>query len=544
MLLDGNSVVDRARRSRARTSFIVVTAGVLHTFKDIQLQQFIHAIPHEVAVLNCTGTIVAVNRAWRAFAGDDGLINTSIDIGTDYLAVCDLSSAGGSDEAGRIAAGIRELTTGDRADFRDHYECAIPDRGLCHFQLQAFALECASGRFVVMMHVDITPLYSQLEAAQRQEVVLHAMLDGILDVAIFRMGTDGRVVTWNAGAELVTGWTKSEAIGMHYENVVCPEDHASGSSRDNLARAAAGPIERLDEHRVRKDGTKYVARISLFPLRDLSGQLVGFAEVLQDVTAQRLGQLVREQLARELAQKHKELEQFVQTVSHELKTPLVTITGFAGHLMADLKAGQTQDVEHHAERILGAATRMRRHVDDQLELCQIGRVVHEARAIDLPTMFDGVRIQVLSEHEGCDDVEIVCRFDVQTVFADPVRIHQVLKNLLSNAIKYGRGSAPPRIEVGSDRDGNTKRIYVKDNGPGIAREHHERIFVLFQHLGQSKDSTGIGLTIVQRVAEVHGGRAWVESTPGNGATFYVSLVCPERTLSSSPPRETPVGASL
>jgi signal transduction histidine kinase len=116
--------------------------------------------------------------------------------------------------------------------------------------------------------------------------------------------------------------------------------------------------------------------------------------------------------------------------------------------------------------------------------------------------------------------------DLPRVYADPVRLRQVLENLLTNAIKYGIDRDRTSIEVGGARNRNDTRIYVRDHGPGIPPEHAERVFTLFQRLHKSDDGTGVGLTIVSKIVEAGGGRVWLEPTPGGGATFWISLPSP------------------
>ncbi len=489
---------------------------------DLQLQDVIDVIPHSVCVVNTSGVVAAVNTAWRKAAASAEQ-PAACCVGSEYLKVCDACTGDGEADAGRAASGIREVLAGRRPDFQDLYPCAITPGNRRWFLLHAYPIGEDRDRHAIVVHLDITSLYAELEQSRRQERLLHAMLDGIVDAAIYRVDVAERIITWNTGAERLLGWSKDEAIGMRYEDLFSPEERAAGRPRSRLQQAAADGLVELAEWRTRKDGSRFFARSSLFPLRGEHGELIGYAKVTLDVSALHETELSRERLLRNLEQKNKELDQFVHTVSHELKTPLVTVTGFASHLTADLLSGRTADVSRHAERILQAALRMRTHVDDLLELCQIGRVVHEPQVIDLSRMLDEVLQALRPELEEAPGVRITRRFEAPTVAADPIRIYQVLENLISNAVRYGRGADGCRIEVGSMRDGRATKLFVRDEGQGIAPEHHERIFVLFQHLGAHKNSTGVGLTIVQRIAELHGGRAWVESTPSRGATFFVSI---------------------
>jgi signal transduction histidine kinase len=225
----------------------------------------------------------------------------------------------------------------------------------------------------------------------------------------------------------------------------------------------------------------------------------------------------------DLAAKNAELERFNYTVSHDLKTPLVTIRGFAGLAGTDLVAGRNDAVRKDLGRIVAAADKMHRLLDDLLELSRIGRVVHPPEDVPLAELVKET-LELLKGQLEPKGIEVRVAPDLPMVRADRRRLLEVLQNLLENAAKFTGAQARPTIEVGWRADGAERVYYVRDNGQGIEPRFLERVFGLFEKLDPGGDGTGVGLALVRRIIEAHGGRAWAESEgPGRGATFWFTL---------------------
>jgi signal transduction histidine kinase len=239
-----------------------------------------------------------------------------------------------------------------------------------------------------------------------------------------------------------------------------------------------------------------------------------------------------EESAVRLEEENSRLRRLVSTASHELKAPLVTILGYAGHLLRNLRGGRVIDACDCAERIEKTGVRMRENIEDLLRLSRVAGGGEAAREpVELDRVLDEV-IETLRPQMQERGVELRRRFAAASVAADRPRVVEVMRNLLCNAVRYGCTAQRPRIGVGSVAGDGEVRLYVSDNGAGIAPEHHERVFGAFQRLVQDREGTGLGLAIVRRIAESHGGRAWVESEPGRGATFWVSLRAAGREAAS------------
>ena len=226
----------------------------------------------------------------------------------------------------------------------------------------------------------------------------------------------------------------------------------------------------------------------------------------------------------ELEGRNAELERFTYTVSHDLKSPLVTIRGFLGYLREDARSGDMERFDKDLNRIARAADRMQLLLNDLLELSRVGRISNPPENI----AFDWIVQEALELVLGPEE-EKRMRVSIQpglpTVRGDHPRLVEVMQNLISNAVKFMGSQPAPAIEIGLrgiDRD-SKPILFIRDNGVGIEPQYHERIFGLFNRLDPSINGTGIGLTLVRRILEVHGGRIWVESEPGHGATFLFTL---------------------
>lgn len=233
----------------------------------------------------------------------------------------------------------------------------------------------------------------------------------------------------------------------------------------------------------------------------------------------------RKGLIAELENKNAELERFTYTVSHDLKSPLFTIRGFLGYLEQDALSGNLERVKADVQRITDATEKMQNLLNDLLELSRIGRLKNTSVMIP----FEGLTREAVELVHGRimeRNVTVQIHMNLPAVFGDRPRLLEVLQNLIENAVKFMGPQKEPLIEIGQsgeDAERGMPIFYVRDNGIGISPEHFERIFGLFNKLDVKSDGTGIGLALVKRIVEVHGGRIWVESEAGKGATFYFTL---------------------
>ncbi len=231
----------------------------------------------------------------------------------------------------------------------------------------------------------------------------------------------------------------------------------------------------------------------------------------------------REQLILELEGKNTELERFAYTVSHDLKSPLITIRGFLVMIEKDAAQGDLERLKRDIQMIEGATETMGRLLEDLLQLSRVGQVESTTEDIALSELARAV-VGLLSGRIAGHGVEVTVGDDLPVVHGVRNRLTQLLMNLIDNAVKFLADHPQGKVEIGARRDGDETVCYVRDNGPGIDARDATRIFKAFAQVDPGREGTGIGLSIVRRVVESHGGQVWIESEGRDkGTTFCFTL---------------------
>ena len=353
------------------------------------------------------------------------------------------------------------------------------------------------------------------------------LIGSVRDYAIFMLDPEGRVMSWNPGAELVKGYTADEIIGQSLEVFYPPESRAAGRPAYLLAQAREHGRVEDEGWRVRKDGTRFWADVVLSAMRDESGTLTGYAKVTRDLTERR--RLEEERVRRAQAEEALRLrDEFLAIASHELRTPLAALQLQLDGLQR--LVGSNPRVGVRVEHARSSSLRLIQLVDTLLDVSRIatGRFELDPEPCDVAAIVQ----EVVDDHRevaaraGCElTAEVAGPIPCH---GDKVRIEQVVTNLLTNAIKYGAG-AP--IEVTAGHDGGVARIEVRDRGPGIAPADLERIFERFERATAVRNyaGLGLGLYVAREIVTAHGGTIAVTLREGGGAIFAVTLpIAPTR----------------
>jgi len=366
-----------------------------------------------------------------------------------------------------------------------------------------------------ILFVTITrPIARHIEQTEQNFAALFQSMNEGVALHEIVYGPDGqavnyRIVDVNSRFQEITGVRRENVIGRLATDAYGTPDAPFLS--DYAAVAAT---------RERREFETYFPPMGRYFLISATSFRKGtFATIFTDITQRKRDELELSRANRELQQKNAEMEQFVYTVSHDLKSPLVTIQGYAGHLRQNARGEQEI---RFTDYILSAAIRMRQLIDDLLDLSRIGRIVQPAETIDIAELVKDIVQQAAVEIEQ-RGITITVQEPMPAIQADRRRLTQIFENLSLNALRHGGGSAAPAIVVGAETSDHEIRYFVRDNGPGIAPEYHKKIFDIFHRLDPRTEGTGIGLAIVKRAIEIHGGRVWVESGTGQGATFWVAF---------------------
>ncbi len=344
-----------------------------------------------------------------------------------------------------------------------------------------------------------------------QQAVFEATADGILVV-----DRQGRRTTFNR--QFVEMWALPEAVMATEEDqvalafvedqVVDPPDFA-----ERVRYLYEHPEMESFETLTLKD-SRVIERSSR-PQR-LGEKITGRVWTFRDISQRRQAEL-------ELRQKNEDLERFAYTVSHDLKSPLVTIQVFLGYLEKDIKKQDEARIAGDMDHIRAAAAKMARLLDELLELSRIGRKVNPPGEAPLQAVV-GEALELVAGRISQRGVDVRVTGEPYLLVGDRPRLVEIFQNLLDNAVKFMGDQPAPVVEVGVEKGGGGPVLFVRDNGLGIDPRYQPRLFGLFEKLDPATDGTGIGLAIVKRIVEHHGGKIWVESAGlGHGTTFYFTL---------------------
>ena len=326
---------------------------------------------------------------------------------------------------------------------------------------------------------------------------------------------DEKIVFANNRLADIYRYPREELIGIESWRLVHPEDRSlTDKTRARRLKGEEAPPE-YEARGLTKDGeTIWIKR------RNTSIEYKGRPAILGnavDITEQK-------QAEEQLRKINEELKNFVHVVSHDLKTPIISIQGFSSRLLKNYQEKLGEKGRVYLEHIKTSGRRMEVLVSDLLTLSKIGRVVSNLKDISSHEIVRNLTSD-LQDRVKEKGIELVVAHNLPTISCDGERIYQVFQNLLVNAIKFMGDTESPQIEIGYADKGDFHQFSVRDNGIGIDPKYHRRIFDMFHRLKKIEDEegTGLGLAIVDRIVTDHDGKVWVESEKGKGATFYYTL---------------------
>ncbi|HVS30794.1 MAG TPA: PAS domain S-box protein [Thermoanaerobaculia bacterium] len=355
------------------------------------------------------------------------------------------------------------------------------------------------------------------------------MVESVSDYAIVMVDPMGNVVSWNTGAERIKGYRAEEIVGRHFSLFYPSGEVASGSPQRDLDAAAASGRFEDEGWRLRKDGSLFWANIVITAIRDQAGHLRGFAKLTRDLTARNKVEASL-QNAKALAEKASLAKsEFLSSMSHELRSPLNAILGFAQLMESDSPPPTSTQAENIGQ-ILNAGWYLLELINEILDLAAIesGRLSISIEPVSLNALLLECQamIEPLAQRRSVR-MSFTATDTEHYVNADRTRIKQVLINLLSNAVKYNTVGGSVVVECSANATAGRIRITVTDTGPGLPPEMLTQLFQPFNRLGQDaggEEGTGIGLVVSKRLVELMDGMIGVESNVGTGSVFWVELL--------------------
>ena len=431
-----------------------------------------------------------------------------------------------------IAPGFEALVFKAKRGIEDIYEltCIRKDHSRFPAILSVTALRDAQNNIIgyLLIGTDNSARKQVEEQLRWTEESFRLMVESVTDYAIVMLDPQGRVVSWNSGAQRIKGYSAEEIVGQHFSRFYPSADIERGAPQRDLGVATAMGRFEDEGWRVRKDGSVFWANVVCTAIRDQVGSLRGFAKLTRDLTERRKvdAELTNAKSAAEIANLAK--SDFLSSMSHELRTPLNAILGFAQLMDSDLPqptAGQKESIA----QILQAGWYLMELINEVLDLAVIesGRMSWSIEPMSLTEVLLECQTMIEPQAQKRGVRVSFPRIDTPCfIKADRTRVKQVIINLLSNAIKYNQVGGSVVVQCSASAP-QRMRVSVRDTGAGLAPDQLAQLFQPFNRLGQeagAEEGTGIGLVVTKRLIELMGGAIGVESTVGEGSVFWIELV--------------------
>lgn len=477
-----------------------------------QLQAMVENTPNCVKIVASDGTLLSINEAGLAMleaACAEEVVGKSV---YDLIAPEDRDAFVRMNQlvCGGSKAGLEFTVVGLKGTRR-------------WMETQATPLEdpVTGKRVHLAITRDVTYTKRAHEAMERLAAIVQSS-----DDAIVSKDLNGIIKSWNQGAERIFGYTAEEIIGKSVTTLM-PPDRIEEEPRILEHLRQGQRIDHFQTVRRRKDGTLLDVSVTISPIKDRHGNVIGASKVARDISDQvraqeKLERTVAERTA-QLREMVAELEAFSYSVAHDMRAPLRAMNSYARMVEQDFSGALPPQAKQFLRRIAVAAQRLDLLITDALNYSKIARAEFALERVDL----EKLTREIVDSYPDLQDsgATILIQSPIPEVLGNQAALTQCISNLLSNAIKFVAPGTKPRVLIRADEKPDSVRLWFEDNGIGISPSGRERIFRLFQRLNPSDkfEGTGIGLTIVRKGVERMGGSIGVESQPGCGSQFWIEL---------------------
>lgn len=353
--------------------------------------------------------------------------------------------------------------------------------------------------------VGVRDITDRIQRELEYKLILRTTKDGF-----WIADAEGHLVEVNVAYCEMSGYSRDELLAMRISDLDCLESPDDVADKINRVKQIGSGL--FDTIHKCKNGTFMDVEISTSYLEEKDC----FCVFIRNITD-------RKKAENELIRKNHEIEQFIYTVSHDLRSPLVTVKTFLGFLEHDIAEGDADKTGKDLEFIASASNRMEALLNELLDMSRLGRIPLTTIEIKFGTLLEDA-LDAVAGQVNTSNVNVqVCYQDI-VLYGDRRRLLQIWQNLIDNALKYLGNQPSPVIRIGADSNGDDVEFYVSDNGIGIASDYHEKIFGIFEQLDRNSGGVGMGLTMVRRIVELYGGRIWVDSAgEGHGTCFRFTL---------------------
>lgn len=476
------------------------------------LRSVMDSLQSSIAVVDDSGVIIRVNQAWSDFARENGgSVSLQQGIGLNYFDTCQ-QACEEEPEINKIFAGINSVRNRESSFFSTEYPCHSPDTQRW-FLMHVTPLDGSSGG-IVLVHLNITDRKLAEDALIESEYSYRTLADS------------GQALIWKARPDKLcdyfnkiwldfTGRTYEQEFGNGWTEGVHPDD---------LQRCVDIYVNAFDkreafsmDYRLRRnDGVYRWIQDDGCPRYDLKGNFAGYIGYCLEITDRKLAEEA-------LQNKNTEIEQFTYSVSHDLRSPLITFKTYLGYLQEDMLNSDQERISQDLKFIGSATAKMETLLNELLELSRIGRHVNPYVRVSYKELVDEAISTVAGQISGLN-IQIDAADSNIVLYGDRPRLAQIWQNVIENAIKYMGNQEKPQIEVYAEQVGKEIQFCIRDNGIGIASEHRSKLFDMFEKVDQQSSGAGLGLAIVKRIVEIYHGRIWVESDGvGHGSCFRFTL---------------------
>ncbi|WP_461488461.1 PAS domain-containing sensor histidine kinase [Pontibacter sp. HJ8] len=364
-------------------------------------------------------------------------------------------------------------------------------------------------------------LFQINEELRESEERSRLLIDSVKDYAILMLNTEGIIMSWNVGAERIKGYKASEIIGRHFSTFYGREAIQSGFPQYELKKAREDGHFEDEGWRLRKDGTAFWANVVITPIFNAENRLLGFAKVTRDLTERRRNEELMLKNS-ELLKLNNELDNFVYSASHDLKSPIINLEGLLSALEEDMGTTESEKHQQLLTMMRGSIVTLKHVIADLADIVKLKHVKEKPEKVKLLDLLEDVK-EGLREKITSSQAEIlVDRLEFESLEYTRTNLRSILYNLVSNAIKYAHPQRKPVVILTTSLTPKGERVLsVADNGLGIAPEQKGKIFSMFKRAHDHVEGSGIGLYLVQKILNNSGDRITVESEEGKGSVFRV-----------------------